>query len=258
MGFLTNLINKVVQVLPTIGNGVAGAITGAIHGITQQGDSLLSMSSPNRSKHMKTVANLYRGQFLRYHNMKPMGPPLGLIRDNPNLLPTTQNMLRQLNEKRSKLGLQPFTGLPAPQSMGNVITSLPMEPLPQKNPADKPPSNPTEGSSVGDMSISDILKTNSPEWLLRYSRSGLQPMGTLSLIQRIAKSNPELARHLNLNVKSSSMSANTWTLSQFLKKNPGFLKSLDLSRQGLLPIQQGLDKQLGSSLFCKECRMTNR
>lgn len=231
MGFLTNLINKVVQVLPTIGNGVAGAITGAIHGITQQGDSLLSMSSPNRSKHMKTVANLYRGQFLRYHNMKPMGPPLGLIRDNPNLLPTTQNMLRQLNEKRSKLGLQPFTDLPAPQSMGNVITSLPMEPLPQKGP------EPVRSSHVGDMSINDILKTN----------SNLQ----------IGIANPELLKRLQF-VRNSSMSANTFSLSQFLKNNPGFLKDYGISKQGLLPLQQGLDKQLGSSLFYNECRMTNR
>ena len=118
MGILSGIFDTVTKALPYIGKGLLGAIGGAVSAFQQQGDSLLSMSSPNRSKHMKTVANLYRGQFLRYHNMKPMGPPLGLIRDNPNLLPTTQNMLRQLNERRAKLGLQPFTGLPAPQSMG--------------------------------------------------------------------------------------------------------------------------------------------
>ena len=83
-------------------------------------------------------------------------------------------------------------------------------------------------------------------------------MGTLSLIQRIAKSNPEFARQLNLNVIGSSMSANTFSVSQFLKNNAGFFKDYGMSRQGLLPIQQGLDKQLGSSLFYNECRMTNR
>ena len=172
MGILSGIFDTVTKALPYIGRGLLGAVSGVVNSFQQQGDSLLSMSSPNCSKHMKTVANLYRGQFLRYHNMKPMG----LIGNDPNLLPTTQNVLRQLNERRAKMGLQPWTSLPVP-----------------------------------------------PQF-----------------------------------TKGSSMSANTWTLSQFLKNNSGFLKDYGMSRQGLLPIQQGLDKQLGSSLFCNECRITNR